>query len=173
MRFIPEKTVDLCVLRDPHSKAHEIIPEGLRVEAGGVQHLPRQRGDLSVADVVLKKQTDLLSAEIFPDPPQIRQTPQSDVVRRFYDIVQVGEPEIHIEFRNRENHRVAAVLEHLQEIGTRVLLVIHAVIANGGMLDCHILLLLPLTAKPHSGSSRRWQTNHPNHIRYAAGMRFP
>ena len=85
--------------------------------------------------VVLQKQADLLAAEVLADAPEVGDCAESDFMSDLYNIVEIREPEVEVEFGYRENDCVAAVRKHFLEIGTGVFLVVETVIAYGCVLD--------------------------------------
>lgn len=143
MRLIPEEAVHLRLPGKLQAQALEVVPEGIGVEAGSVQHFAGVGADLTVMDVVLQEQGNLLAAKKLADAPGVRDDPQTHFVRLLHDGVDVGEPEVHIELGDGKQNGVHAMVEHFPEVGFRVLDIVQAVIADHSMLDSHSL-------SPHS-----------------------
>ena len=142
MRLIPEEAVDFGLAGELQAAGGEIVAEGIGVEAGEGQHLAGVRGNLAVVNVVLQEQGDLLAAEIFSDAPCVREHAQTHFMRLLDYLVDIGEPEVHVELGDGENDGVAAVLDHLLKIFLRMLDIVEAVVAYGCMLDGHDILLI-------------------------------
>ena len=140
VRLVPEEAVHLGLARQLQAQAVEVVAEGVGVEAGEGQGLAGQRGDLAVMDVVLQEQGNLLAAEVLADAPQVGQHAKAQLVRLFDDVVDVGEPEVHVELGDGQNHGVHAVLDHLLEVLFGVLHVVEAVVADGSVLDRHVCI---------------------------------
>jgi hypothetical protein len=135
--LIPEETVHLGVFGELEADVLEIITEGIGVEAGGVQNLAGIGRNLAVMNIVLQKQADLLSAKIFADSPGICNDPQAEIVGGFNDVVNVGEPEIHIKFRDGKDYGIATVLLHLFEILNGVFYIVDSVVTDCCVFDRH------------------------------------
>ena len=144
MRFVPEKSVRLRLFRKGQTNVLEIIPETVGVETGVGKFLARQRGNLTVLNIVLKEFTDLFPAEILADSPRVQQNAEPDPVRFLHDPRNVRTPKIKIEFRHRENHRSAAVLFHLGEIGGGMLNIVEPVITDSRLCNHKISPCYPV-----------------------------
>ena len=62
-------------------------------------------------------------------------------MRRFDDCVDIRKPEVEIEFRKRQQDRIAPVLLHFQKVFFGVLRVIHSVVAHHSMFSHNSLLI--------------------------------
>ena len=142
VRLIPEEAVDLGLAGKLEAAGGEIVAEGIGVEAGEGQHLSGVRGDLTVVNIVLQEQRDLLTAEIFADAPCVREHAQTHFMRFLDYLVDIWEPEVNVELGDGENDGVAAVLDHLLKILLCMLDIVEAVVAYGCMLDGHDTLLI-------------------------------
>lgn len=138
VRLIPEEAVHLRLPGKLQAQALEVVPEGIGIEAGSVQHFAGVGADLTVMDVVLQEQGNLLAAKILADAPGVRDDPQAHFVRLLHDGVDVGEPEVHIELSDGKQNGVHAMVDHFPEVLLSVLDIIKTVITDGSMFDRHV-----------------------------------
>ena len=122
MGLVPEEAVHLGLPGDLDANSLEVVTEGIGVEAGSVQHLTGVGGNLTVVDVVLQEQTDLLAAEVLTDAPGVSDNTQAHLMCLLDDGIDVGEPEVHVELGDREDDGIATVCQHFFKILIRIIL---------------------------------------------------
>ena len=90
-----------------------------------------------MVDIVLEEQAHLLAAEVFADAPGICDTSETDLMCGLDNVVDVGEPEVHIEFCDGEDNGIAAMFLHFDKVFFRVFYIVETVITYCSVFDRH------------------------------------
>lgn len=140
VRLVPEEAVGLDFPGKLLAEVEKVVAERLRVETARRQRFAGERRNLPVPRIVRQEQARRLAAEPLSNPPGVKIHLQPHLLAGLGDGLDVGEPEIQIEFRKGQQDRRAVVVEHLLEVAPGVFHVSRAIIADACLLNCHSLL---------------------------------